>query len=42
MFKYNHVNEIICYKLPVVNYKNSNWEQFQSNEVLMKHSSYNF
>ena len=31
MFRYNHGSEIICHELPAVNYKNSNWEQFQSN-----------
>ena len=30
MFRYNHVDEIICYELAVVKYENSNWEQFQS------------
>ena len=34
MFRYNHVDEIICYELPVVKYKNSNWEQFPSKESL--------
>ena len=34
MFRYNYVDEIICYELPVVKYKNSNWEQFRSKESL--------
>ena len=34
LFRCNHVDEMICYELPVVKYKNSNWEQFQSKESL--------
>ena len=28
MFRYNHVDKMICYELPVVWYKSSNWGQF--------------